>query len=175
MKLDKLTIFFIPLFQMRLFLLGHSWKFLFLSSFSLFASPNFWMPLFLNKLSFPFYWSPIFFVRIIRLTIYVCLFFFLQILQGAGPVNVNASLSNVKVTGFGKARIVYNKVDPKTYDFHTKLVIPMLLIEGKYILLGRILVIPLRGEGTCWFDARQFFLFVYYFQRFFCFFFVFSR
>lgn len=76
-------------------------------------------------------------------------------MQGAGPVNVNASLSNVKVTGFGAAKVIYNKVDPVTYDFHTKLLIPRLRIEGKYILLGRILVIPLRGEGSCWFDARN--------------------
>ncbi|KAJ8927698.1 hypothetical protein NQ314_019806 [Rhamnusium bicolor] len=46
----------------------------------------------------------------------------INILQGGGgPVTVNASLSNVTVLGFGHTNVVYNSVDPKTYDFYTKL------------------------------------------------------
>ncbi|KAF5298259.1 hypothetical protein FQR65_LT09770 [Abscondita terminalis] len=78
-----------------------------------------------------------------------------RILQGEGPVSVNASLANVTVLGFGGSRILSNVVDPKTYDFHTKLVLPKLRIDGNYILLGRILLIPLRGRGKCWFEARD--------------------
>ncbi|XP_065170545.1 protein takeout-like [Atheta coriaria] len=79
----------------------------------------------------------------------------IKILQGAGPVNVNASLSNVTVVGFAHTKIVENRVDPVTYDFHTDLRLPRLRIDGRYVLLGRILVIPLRGIGQCWFDARN--------------------
>ncbi|CAG9856377.1 unnamed protein product [Phyllotreta striolata] len=80
----------------------------------------------------------------------------INILQGGGgPVTVNASLSNVKVLGFGNTRIVFNSVDPKTYDFYTKLALPRLRIDGLYELLGRILVIPLRGKGICWFEAKN--------------------
>ncbi|KAF5305562.1 hypothetical protein FQA39_LY01653 [Lamprigera yunnana] len=80
---------------------------------------------------------------------------FVRILQGGGPVSVNASLTNVTVLGFGSTRIVANTVDPKTYDFHTKLHLPKLRIDGNYILLGRILVIPLTGRGKCWFEAKD--------------------
>lgn len=79
-----------------------------------------------------------------------------QILQGGGgPVTVNASLTNVTVLGFGNTKIVQNIVDPETYDFYTKLTLPRLRIDGDYELLGRILVIPLRGKGSCWFDASK--------------------
>lgn len=81
---------------------------------------------------------------------------FLQILQGGGgPVTVNASLSHVTVRGFGNTTILYNSVDPKTYDFYTKLHLNRLRIDGNYDLLGRILVLPLRGNGKCWFDASK--------------------
>ncbi|KAK9881031.1 hypothetical protein WA026_014374 [Henosepilachna vigintioctopunctata] len=80
----------------------------------------------------------------------------LTVLQGAGgPVTVNASLTNVTVRGFGKTEVQYNSVDPKTYDFLTKLHLDRLRLEGNYELLGRILVIPLRGKGNCWFDAKN--------------------
>ncbi|XP_044758025.1 uncharacterized protein LOC123316115 [Coccinella septempunctata] len=80
----------------------------------------------------------------------------IKILQGGGgPVTVNASLTNVTVRGFGKTKILYNSVDPKTYDFLTKLHLDKLRMEGDYRLLGRILVIPLRGKGNCWFDAKN--------------------
>ncbi|KAL1506459.1 hypothetical protein ABEB36_005822 [Hypothenemus hampei] len=79
-----------------------------------------------------------------------------KILQGGGgPVAVNASLTDVTVIGFGNTKIVMNFVDPETYDFYTKLHLPRMRIDGKYELLGRILVIPLRGKGSCWFDAKD--------------------
>ncbi|XP_060524232.1 uncharacterized protein LOC132700735 [Cylas formicarius] len=81
---------------------------------------------------------------------------FVKILQGGGgPVTVNASLTNVTVLGFGHTEITFNSVDPETYDFYTKLHLPRLRIDGNYDLLGRILVIPLRGKGVCWFDASD--------------------
>ncbi|XP_050305627.1 uncharacterized protein LOC126742855 [Anthonomus grandis grandis] len=81
---------------------------------------------------------------------------FVKILQGGGgPVTVNASLTDVSVVGFGNTKIVLNSVDPETYDFYTKLHLPRLRIDGNYELLGRILVIPLRGKGSCWFDAKD--------------------
>lgn len=69
---------------------------------------------------------------------------------------MNASLTNVTVVGFGNTQVVYNSVDPVTYDFLTKLRLERLRIDGHYELLGRILVIPLRGKGNCWFDASTY-------------------
>lgn len=79
----------------------------------------------------------------------------IKVLQGGGPVSVNASLTNVTVLGFGASEILSNTVDPKNYDWVTKLRLPRLRIDGNYVLLGRILVIPLRGKGKCWFEAKD--------------------
>jgi hypothetical protein len=39
----------------------------------------------------------------------------IRILQGEGPVSVNASLRNVKVTGFSKTNVIENTVSAKDY------------------------------------------------------------
>ncbi|XP_026280271.1 uncharacterized protein LOC113207790 [Frankliniella occidentalis] len=78
-----------------------------------------------------------------------------RIFQGDGPVNVNAKLRNVKIVGFSGARIESNTVDPETYSFVTKLRIPKLRIDGEYSLRGRVLLLPLQGHGTCWFEPHN--------------------
>lgn len=47
------------------------------------------------------------------------------------------------------------RVDPRTYSFVTKLRIPALRIDGHYSLRGRVLLLPLQGHGTCWFEPRE--------------------
>lgn len=64
-------------------------------------------------------------------------------------------MTNVTVIGFGDTHILHNNVDAETHDFYTELFLPRLRIDGNYKLLGRILVIPLRGAGKCWFDASK--------------------
>lgn len=67
----------------------------------------------------------------------------IRILQGEGPVSVNASLKNVKVTGFSKTDVVENRVSDKDYSWVTKVRLPKMRLEGSYFMNGRILVIPL--------------------------------
>lgn len=67
----------------------------------------------------------------------------IRILQGEGPVSVNASLKNVKVTGFSKTKVVENQVDSKNYSWQTIIRLPKMRLEGNYHMIGRILVIPL--------------------------------
>ncbi|XP_028157583.1 circadian clock-controlled protein-like [Ostrinia furnacalis] len=79
----------------------------------------------------------------------------IRILQGEGPVNVNAALDDVTVTGFGKTEVLLSQVDGKTYDFYTKVRVPKIRIEGTYDLKGKILLIPLVGRGKCWFEPTN--------------------
>ncbi|CAK1600798.1 unnamed protein product [Parnassius mnemosyne] len=79
----------------------------------------------------------------------------IRILQGEGPVNVNAALDDVIVTGFGATEVLLNQVDSKTYDFYTKVRVPKIRIEGTYDLKGKILLIPLVGRGLCWFEPTN--------------------
>ncbi|KAG7306069.1 hypothetical protein JYU34_008650 [Plutella xylostella] len=79
----------------------------------------------------------------------------IRILQGEGPVNVNAALDDVIVTGFGKTEVQLSQVDSKTYDFYTRVRVPKMRIEGTYDLKGKILLIPLVGRGQCWFEPTN--------------------
>lgn len=67
----------------------------------------------------------------------------IRILQGEGPVSVNASLKNVKVTGFSKTKVTQNIVSDKDYSWVTTITLPKMRLEGNYHMNGRILVIPL--------------------------------
>lgn len=67
----------------------------------------------------------------------------IRILQGDGPVSVNASLSKVKVTGFSKTKVIENQVNPKDFSWITTVKLPKMRLEGNYHMNGRILVIPL--------------------------------
>lgn len=67
----------------------------------------------------------------------------IRILQGEGPVSVNASLSKVKVIGFSKVKVVENQVSSKDYSWVTTIKLPKMRLEGNYHMMGRILVIPL--------------------------------
>jgi hypothetical protein len=67
----------------------------------------------------------------------------IRILQGEGPVSVNASLSKIKVTGFAQTKVVQNQVSSKDYSWITTVRLPKLRMEGNYHMNGRILVIPL--------------------------------
>lgn len=67
----------------------------------------------------------------------------IRILQGEGPVSVNASLSKVKVTGFSKVKVIENQVSSKDYSWITTVKLPKMRLEGNYHMMGRILVIPL--------------------------------
>ena len=60
-----------------------------------------------------------------------------------GPVAVNASLSQVKVMGFSKVKVVENQVSSKDYSWITTIKLPKMRLEGNYHMMGRILVIPL--------------------------------
>ncbi|XP_026762157.2 circadian clock-controlled protein daywake-like [Galleria mellonella] len=79
----------------------------------------------------------------------------IRILQGDGPVNVNAALDDVTVTGFGETEVLLSQVDSKTYDFYTRVRVPKIRIEGTYDLKGKILLIPLVGRGRCWFEPKN--------------------
>lgn len=67
----------------------------------------------------------------------------IRILQGDGPVSVNASLSKVTVTGFSKLKLIENQVSSKDFSWLTTVTLPKLRLEGNYHMQGRILVIPL--------------------------------
>jgi hypothetical protein len=79
----------------------------------------------------------------------------IRILQGEGPVSVNASLTKVKVTGFSKVRVIENQVNSKDYSWVTSIKLPKMRLEGNYHMQGRILVIPLNVSCLARFKYRN--------------------
>ncbi|XP_068086379.1 protein takeout [Anabrus simplex] len=80
----------------------------------------------------------------------------LRILQGGdGPVSVNASLANVTITGMGRGVVMSNSVDHDTFWFVTRIAVPLVRIQGYYILMGRALLLPITGSGDAWFEPRD--------------------
>lgn len=80
----------------------------------------------------------------------------IRILQGDGPVSVNASLTKVVVTGFSKTQVLENQVSNKDFSWLTTIKLPKMRLEGNYHMMGRILVIPLNGRGKCWFEPSKY-------------------
>jgi hypothetical protein len=67
----------------------------------------------------------------------------LNVLQGSGPVAVNASLSNVKIVGMSSMFLVENQVSAKDYSWLTTMKIPKLRLDADYRMRGQILIIPI--------------------------------
>lgn len=67
----------------------------------------------------------------------------IKVLQGDGPVSVNASLSKVKIYGFSKVELVQNQVSAKDYSWITLIKLPKIRLEANYRMQGQILIIPL--------------------------------
>lgn len=79
----------------------------------------------------------------------------IQILQGNGPVNINASLVKVTIRGFERVQVLESRVSPKDFSWNTKFILPKMRLDGIYDLNGRILIIPLRGHGKIWMEATN--------------------
>lgn len=67
--------------------------------------------------------------------------------QGDGPVAVNSTLTDMLVRGLSKTTAVLHRLNPKTNTLDTRLQIPRLRVDAKYKLSGRLLVLPLSGNG----------------------------
>lgn len=68
----------------------------------------------------------------------------LNVLQGSGPVAVNASLANVKIVGMSGVELIENQVSAKDYSWITIVKFPKLRIDADYQMRGQILIIPIR-------------------------------
>lgn len=69
---------------------------------------------------------------------------------GNSPVSINLNFKDLDLGGLSKAvitRVVGFGSDPKTSKYEVYATVPKIVITGKYKIDGRILVLPIRGEG----------------------------
>lgn len=80
----------------------------------------------------------------------------ISVLQGDGPVSVNATLTKVSLTGFGKTKVVESRVSSKDLSWETRINLPLVRLEAIYKMKGRILIIPLNGNGRLWLEPCEY-------------------
>ncbi|KAK3908171.1 Protein takeout [Frankliniella fusca] len=74
----------------------------------------------------------------------------LSIGQGTGPVAIDLEFRDLDMMGIKGATFTDATIDPKTYDMSASLHIPKdISLDGMYTIKGRVLVLPINGDGHC--------------------------
>ncbi|CAG5036393.1 unnamed protein product [Parnassius apollo] len=76
----------------------------------------------------------------------------LTIQQSAGPISITSTYTNVSVRGPASMRITNVVVDTSKHEVIAKLYIPELRLKGHYALSGKLLMLPVDGDGP--FEAK---------------------
>ncbi|XP_072936194.1 uncharacterized protein [Epargyreus clarus] len=71
----------------------------------------------------------------------------LRIQQTAGPVSITSTFSDVVVRGPSSMRVKDVKVNSKKHQIFVTLYIPELRAKGDYKLMGKLLMLPIDGQG----------------------------
>ncbi|XP_075147650.1 protein takeout-like [Haematobia irritans] len=61
--------------------------------------------------------------------------------------SIRATLSDLNVSGLSRIQVKESRVSKKNFEWLTKLFFPTFKLEGQYKMDGRILLLPLNGEG----------------------------
>ncbi|KAJ6632997.1 Protein takeout [Pseudolycoriella hygida] len=69
--------------------------------------------------------------------------------QNAGAISMESVYSNVMVHGLTNFTLQGVRVDPETNKFRIKFWFPHLKLFGNYKMDGKLLLMPLHGNGTC--------------------------
>ncbi|XP_066144442.1 protein takeout-like [Euwallacea fornicatus] len=73
----------------------------------------------------------------------------LDIGEGRGAVNVAQHFKNVKLHGLTNVKIYRSMIDWDKKTIITDSLSPSLRLEGEYAMNGRVLLLPVMGQGTC--------------------------
>ncbi|XP_068629131.1 protein takeout-like [Battus philenor] len=72
----------------------------------------------------------------------------LTIQQSSGPISVTSTYKDVTVRGPSAMRITNVSVDSRKHEVTAKLYIPEFRMKGHYSLSGKLLLLPIEGDGT---------------------------
>ncbi|KAB7496723.1 Protein takeout, partial [Armadillidium nasatum] len=71
----------------------------------------------------------------------------LEFAQQEGPVNIRARLKDVHVSGISNFTLQLLKTDLTNNEIKVKVHLPVLRVQGNYVLQGNLLLLPVTGEG----------------------------
>ncbi|RZF36645.1 hypothetical protein LSTR_LSTR012324 [Laodelphax striatellus] len=75
----------------------------------------------------------------------------MDIINGQGSVVLNLELFNTSHTGLSKVTVDKVVADPEKYSLDMYITVPNYNIEGLYKAKGKIIVLPIQGEGNSYF------------------------
>ncbi|XP_003690199.1 uncharacterized protein LOC100868510 [Apis florea] len=70
--------------------------------------------------------------------------------NGQGAVRVRALFSNITVIGAGNYTLTKSRVDVKTYRLDIHLAFPKIELQGRYEVVGNVLLFPIQSHGEFW-------------------------
>ncbi|XP_066904274.1 protein takeout [Halyomorpha halys] len=73
--------------------------------------------------------------------------------QGSGPVSITMKMKNFKLVGLSKSQVTSVKNDWKKMTI--KFYLPFIHSEGDYIINGKVLVLPISGNGKATMDWEK--------------------
>ncbi|KAI5715540.1 hypothetical protein M8J77_017892 [Diaphorina citri] len=66
-----------------------------------------------------------------------------------GPMSLKFTLFNATHYGFSKSKVKKVEANPAKYSFDYQLLIPKFEIVAEYDILGKLLMMPVHGQGVC--------------------------
>ncbi|XP_017892818.1 uncharacterized protein LOC108632638 [Ceratina calcarata] len=70
--------------------------------------------------------------------------------NGQGAVRVKALFSNITVFGAGNYTITKTRIDVRTYRLDLHLAFPKIELQGRYEVVGNVLLFPIQSHGDFW-------------------------
>lgn len=70
--------------------------------------------------------------------------------NGQGAVRVRALFSNITVIGAGNYSITKARIDVTTYRLDLHLAFPKIELQGRYEVVGNVLLFPIQSHGEFW-------------------------
>lgn len=73
----------------------------------------------------------------------------ITIQQNAGAIRMESEYTNIMVYGLSNFTLRYIRIDADTNKFRIKLWFPQLKMTSDYHIHGKLLLMPLAGNGSC--------------------------
>ncbi|KAL7728543.1 hypothetical protein ACLKA6_012548 [Drosophila palustris] len=75
--------------------------------------------------------------------------------QDSGAIFLHSTYRNVKITGMSRHKLNDLKIDPSQLKFMVSMTFPKLHLDSQYNMKGKIMMMPLLGDGQCFVDLTN--------------------
>ncbi|EDV92574.1 protein takeout [Drosophila grimshawi] len=75
--------------------------------------------------------------------------------QDSGAIYLHSVYRNVKISGMSKHRLINLTIEPSKHKISFSLTFPKLMLDSEYSIKGKIMMMPLLGDGHCHMDLTN--------------------